>query len=163
MTYIFAVVVGLSIFIAGQIFVRFILDPIHNLKIIKGEIASTLIFNANRYGLAYQKTNLALDEPNLDKELIDAKIAGINKWNDELNEASDITHALAGKLIECAEAIPFYESASYLKLVPPKSNIIEAKSQLIGLSNSFSGVLQHQSGKRSKKICDLLSIVFSVD
>ena len=101
---------GIAVFIAGEIFVKFFLVPMHSFKQVKGEIAGILLFHANNYGLGYKAISLAYEEqvPNEDARMLEERINSIKRWNDDLSKAADDTRAIACKLIEKAEGIPFY-------------------------------------------------------
>lgn len=161
------IISGVAVFIIGEIFVRFFLGPLHKLKEIKGEIASILLFHANNYGQQYQKIAKALergpDEKHLDEREIDARVDGTKRWNDDLSKAADETRAVAAKLVCVAEGIPFFQFLSRLGLVPSQTAIIEAKSHLIGLSNSFAPDQFNACAARKKKIRTLLNIRFMED
>lgn len=154
------IISGVAVFLIGEVIVRFFLGPLHKLKEIKGEIASTLLFHANNYGQEYAKLEDILGSEGGDEIVINERIASAKQWNDDLSKASDETRAVAAKLICVAEGIPFYKRLSYLRIVPPKDSIVEAKKHLIGLSNSFSPGQFETCAKRSEKICKLLKIEF---
>jgi hypothetical protein len=158
---------GVAVFIIGEIFVKFFLGPLHKLKEIKGEIASILLFHANNYGQQYQKISSALErgpeEKYLDDRIIDARVDGAKRWNEDLSKAADETRAVAAKLVCVAEGIPFFEALSRLGLVPSQKSVIEAKSNLIGLSNSFAPDQFDSCVSRKAKIHNLLKIRFMED
>jgi len=154
------IISGVTVFLLGEVFVRFFLGPLHKLKEIKGEIASILLFYANNYGQQYQKIAPILEEEGADERIIDERVAGAKKWNDDLSRASDETRAAAAKLIAVAEGIPFYKILAMIKIVPSKKSILGAKSNLIGLSNSFAPNQFEICAYRSKKICEQLNIEF---
>lgn len=158
------VISGVLVFIVGEIFVRFLLGPIHRLKETKGEIARVLLFHANNYGNKY--VNIHPDfsnDENIDERVLEERISSMKKWNDDLSKAADDTRDIAAKLIENAEAVPCYKIIAFMRLIPSKKNIIDAKAQLIGLSNSFTGDQQKVSSQRTIKICKLLNIQFGED
>ncbi len=111
---IFATVIsGVLIFVLGQIVVKFLIDPIKELKEILGEIQFSLIFHAQ-----------AIYTPVEDRAGEDA--------------AQKVIRDLASKLRAKIEVIPWYSLCSRIsrEFLPPKKNIMDASSQLIGLSNS---------------------------
>jgi len=154
------IISGISVFILGEIFVRFFLAPLHKFKEIKGEIASILLFHANNYGQEYQNIQNILGTEGGDERAFNERIESAKMWNNELSKASDETRAVTAKLISVAEGIPFYGFFSQIKVVPSKENIIKAKKHLIALSNSFSANQQLTSADRSTSICKILKIEF---
>lgn len=151
---------GVIVFLAGEIIVRFFLAPLHRLKEVKGEIASTLLFHANNYGQEYKPLEPILNDPSSDQRTIDERVELAKTWNSDLSKASDETRSMAAKLISAAESIPAYDLLSSCKVVPPKKSILQAKTDLIGLSNSFSPNEVAASATKSKAICRLLDINF---
>ncbi|MEH6519280.1 MAG: hypothetical protein V7742_21590 [Halioglobus sp.] len=157
---VFIIISGVTVFLFGEIIVRFFLGPLHRFKEVKGEISAILLFHANRYGQTYQKLNSVLDEEHADERITAARIEDAKNWNDHLSKASDETRAVAAKLISVCEGIPFYEQLSIVRLVPEKSSIMKSKKHLIGLSNSFSPDQFEYSAESSGRICQLLNIQF---
>lgn len=151
---------GITVFLLGEIIVRFFLGPLHKLKEVKGEIASTLLFHANNYGQQYQKLDQALAEAGLDDRIINERIESAKMWNSDLSKASDETRHMAAKLISAAESIPFYDLLSCCRVVPHKLAILQAKGYLIGLSNSFAPNQFDTCAANSVKICQILGIQF---
>jgi len=154
------IISGVAVFLIGEIIVRFFLGPLHRFKEIKGEIASILLFHANNYGQQYAKLEEILGTEGGDERVINERIASAKRWNDDLSKASDETRSVAAKLISVAEGIPFYKALAFIKVVPDKKSILEAKKHLIGLSNSFAPNQFDSCAKRSEKICNLLKIEF---
>ncbi len=154
------IISGISVFILGEIFVRFFLAPLHKFKEIKGDIASVLLFHANNYGQVYQNLPDIIGTEGGDERVINERIESAKMWNNDLSKASDETRATASKLISVAEGIPFYSFLAFIKVVPSKTNIIKARKHLIALSNSFSANQSLPSAERSDDICSILKIEF---
>lgn len=154
------IISGVAVFLIGEVIVRFFLGPLHKFKEIKGEIASILLFHANNYGQQYAKLEEILGSEGGNEMVMNERISSAKRWNDALSKASDETRAVAAKLISVVEGIPFYKLLSYLKVVPPKNAIVDAKKHLIGLSNSFAPGQFEACAKRSEKVCTLLNIEF---
>ena len=155
------IISGISVFILGEIFVRFFLTPLHKFKEIKGEIASTLLFHANNYGQQYQNLTDILGTEGGDERVINERIESAKMWNTDLSKASDETRAVAAKLISVAEGIPFYSLLAFVKVVPQKASIVKSRKNLIALSNSFSENQSMPSAERSDEICKILKIEFT--
>jgi len=154
------VISGVTVFILGEIFVRFFLTPLHKFKELKGEIASILLFHANNYGNEYKNIDDAIGSAGGEERVIKERIESLKMWNSDLSKASDETRAVAAKLIAVAEGIPFYKLLAKINIVPSKEDIMSAKRNLIGLSNSFSANQQTASAERSDEICKVLKIEF---
>lgn len=111
---IFATVIsGVLVFVLGQIMVKFVIDPIKELKEVFGEIQFSLIFHAQ-----------AIYTPVGDRDGEDV--------------AQIVIRDLASKLRAKTEVIPWYSFFSRISkgFIPPRKNIMDASTQLIGLSNS---------------------------
>jgi hypothetical protein len=137
---------GVSIFIIGQIIQKFIIEPIHKQKEIIGDIANALIYYANLY------SNSTLENESKDSEI-----------SKKREEASEKFRKLGCQLISKTHLIPYYETLSILKIVVKKQNIVEARGNLIGLSNSMyprinSDDLEHNY-KRVKELNNLLNLI----
>lgn len=107
---------GVTIFTTGRIIEKFYIEPIHNFRSTVGEIAFSLIYYANIY------SNASIGDP---------KIA---------NEALDTLRKLASDLSSKSNSIPCYYLFSLLRIVPRLSDSKTACSNLIGLSNSYTGI-----------------------
>jgi hypothetical protein len=108
----FTIVGGVIIFVMGQIISKFLIEPIHEQRKTIGEIADSLIFYANVYG-----------NPGLGPK-------------EKMDEAYQRLRELATLLQSKTHLIPFYSFFSSCGMVQKPSDIQEASSQLIGLSNS---------------------------
>lgn len=113
LTSVFTIVGGVVIFVIGQLSVRFVIDPIHDLKHVLTEIQFALIYHAQ-----------ALHTP----------AAGDEKRCDE---AAKVIRRLAADLRARVQSIPIYGSLSRIWRLPDRSSCRKAVSQLIGLSNSL--------------------------
>ena len=112
------VVSGTFVFVAGQIILKFFIEPIHKQKEVIGEIADTLIYYVNLCA-----------KPMPESELKDVENSKKRK------EASKKFRKLGSQLSSKAYLIPHYKVFSFCKIVVKKENIVEAKRNLIGLSN----------------------------
>ena len=102
---------GVLIYVIGQILMKFVIDPIHELKAHIGRITDSLIFYANVYG---NPGSLSTDET---------------------RKASDELRRLASELMSKRSVIPWYRFWSCLRMVPRLSDIRCTRSNLVGLSN----------------------------
>lgn len=109
---------GTAVFVGGQIFQKFFIEPIHELHKLRGEVADGLIFYANVYSNPRSPENLS----------------------DEYDHAQVAIRQLASRLSARAHAIPWYSLWDRLCFVPKRKNVAQASRSLIGLSNGVYGV-----------------------
>jgi hypothetical protein len=109
------IIVGVIVFVAGQLLGNFIIDPIHDLKKLLGEI---------RFGLIFYAQAILTPVGDVDAE----------------KEASKILRTMSCDLRSKVAGIPFYNFLSGISrgFLPNKKNIYAASIQLMGLSNSVS-------------------------
>jgi hypothetical protein len=130
---------GVTIFVLGQIILKFYIEPIQQFRLHIGKITDALIFYANLY--SNPGTNV----------------------KEQVKEASNEIRKLASELISTSAVVPLYRTWSSLKIIPKLKNIKEARSNLIGLSNSlFSSQNNSQESKfnreRVEKIITTLNL-----
>jgi hypothetical protein len=123
------ILVGVTVFVCGQIVVKFFIEPVHELRKLIGEIAFSLNFYANQIYGNYSKTEEA-------KEV----------YRKQACQLRGIVHLIIG-----------YEFISGgLYALPPKKDLERASSLLIGLSNECG---QKPAGNdRSSEIRKLLQV-----
>lgn len=103
---------GTVVFVLGQLLVKFVVEPIHSLWKLRGEIADSLIFYANIYlNLGYGPREPA-------------------------DEASKLFRQQACQLMARSHLIPNYKILERVRLVPRRQALESAHRELIGLSNS---------------------------
>jgi hypothetical protein len=102
------------VFVLGQIITKFIIDPIHEQKKVIGEIADALIYYSNEY----------------------SSPLFLGKMDKKGQEASDRFRRLATQLMSKSHLIPWYGFWSRIGFVRPIQTVADARSALIGLSNS---------------------------
>jgi hypothetical protein len=103
---------GVLVLVAGQIVIRFLLDPLTELRKLLGEVSDSLTYYAHVYS--------------------NPGVAG----EDVLAEAKRVLRQRASQLWAKALSLPLYAVFSFLHLVPSRKSISEASANLIGLSNS---------------------------
>ena len=123
------VVVGVVVFVAGQIVVRFMIDPVHEQKKHVGLIADALIFYADIYS---------------NPGVIDAE--------EVVKEASATLRSLAGQLMAKSNGVPLYWLLGALWLVPKWDSVLVARRELIGLSHSLVRGDPAQNSKSRERI-----------
>ena len=137
MTVFLTILAGVITFVIGQIVIKLLVDPVHQLKLEIAEISHALIMYAN----IYANPNTATKE----KEI----------------EVSDILRALSSNLNGKAYLVPFYGYVQKSFGLPEKENIYTAAKSLIGLSNgvfSKSDNASIHNAHLRQKVCDLLNI-----
>jgi hypothetical protein len=128
---------GVTVYVLGQVFVKFVIDPIQNLYKLIGEVGHSLIYYAN----LYSNTQMC------DKS--------------QLQEAHDTLRRQSCQLFSSAYAIPGYGLWARLRLLPPYYDAQEAVGQLIGLSNGCldtSNLAAERNSKRRRMLEQLLRL-----
>lgn len=111
-TALITVVSGTAVLVAGQLAIKFVIEPIHALWRLRGEIADSLIFHANVYmNVGYVAQELA-------------------------DKASDVFRQQACQLLARVHEIPCYGFLERLGWCPKRQNLEDAHRELVGLSNS---------------------------
>jgi hypothetical protein len=106
----YTVLSGVGVFVLGQIFIKFFIEPIHELYRLKGEIADALIFYANV-------------PP-------DGRLKLVKKPSEDFRRFSS-------QLMAKKHMIQFYDFWAIFRIVPTKNNILKAHSACIGMSNGL--------------------------
>lgn len=103
---------GTVVLVASQLVIKFVIEPIHALWKLRGEIADSLIFHANVYmNVGYVAREVA-------------------------DEASNVFRQQACQLLARAHQVPCYGLLERLRVVTKRQNLEGAHRELIGLSNS---------------------------
>jgi len=107
----FTIVAGVVVFVTGQFAVKLFVEPIQYQSKLLGEIANALVYYANAFGYAKYTTPEAL------------------------KEISIVFRKQASDLYATAWSIKLYGLWQVLGIIPKKKNVLDASTQLIGLSN----------------------------
>lgn len=118
------------VFVTGQLIVKFVIEPVHDLKKLLGDIRFSLVFHAQ-----------AISTPVGDKASEDVA----------QNELRKLSCDLRSKI----ETIPFYKLWSSISrgFLPIERSAYEASKCLMGLSNSV-----HQPDRSDKNAARILKI-----
>ncbi len=108
---------GITIFVLGQIFMKFFIDPVQELSSAIGEAIDALEYYSNIY------TNPR--KPNEPQELTNAR-----------KDAQDEIRKKASLLMAKKSRVKLYGFASFFKILPKERNLLMAHGNMIGLSNS---------------------------
>lgn len=125
---------GVILLVIGQLIIRFLLDPLSDLRKLIGEISDNLIYFANIY--------------------MNPGISGVELENVAQHELRKKASLLRAK----SNALPLYNFFYFLRLVPSKKNIIVASTNLIGLSNSIHQGNPNINDERANAIFDAFKI-----
>ncbi len=125
---------GVTVFVLGQFVFKLVIEPWQRQRECIALIAHHLIYYAN----VYSNPGVGTDERN--------------------HEASLETRKLAAELTASCYRIPMYETFSKLPLFPSLPVVRDARSQLIGLSNSTKDGNPDHNFSRIYRIRKLLQI-----
>ncbi len=131
------ILAGVTVFVAGQILLKLIIDPIQELKRTIGRISHALNFYASVYS-----------NP------------GVGTAESE-KEAQKKLRSLSAQLAAEVRVIPVYSFVGGLFFLPSHANILGARKNLIGLSNgvySKSDQAPTWNIKQAQAVADALSI-----
>lgn len=130
--------IGVMVFIFRQIFLKLVIEPVKDLKIVIAEIAFYKIEYANIYSYPDR-----------------------NEGSDKAQMASEKFRTLSSELLSKTHPIIWYKPVAWIFRLPSMGNIRKASEYLMGLSNGFWGLLPKQ-GKlneyKAQHICDELKI-----
>ena len=136
-TVFFTVLSGVITFVVGQLVVKLVLDPVHDLKKTIGQISHTFVERAN-----------VIANPGVPaKEVMD--------------ETSDLLRKLSSQLHAHLYLVPAYDVTCRVFRLPSKEKLLAASTNLIGLSNSVYRAydkVYETNAKRVEAICDSLGI-----
>jgi len=129
------VLTGVTIFIGGQIVIKFIIEPIQALRKTLKDIQYAILFYQASYSTPGGKEELE-------------------------EEACKAFKTLSGELCSNAKSIPFYQCWSSIsnQFLPSMANIIKATIELRSLSNSVQAKDRSYNFNKANKICDLLNL-----
>lgn len=136
-TVFWTVVAGVLTYVAGQLVLKLLIEPVHELRRTIGDVSHTLIERAN-----------VISNPGVPAE-------------DVMRSTSQELRRLSSQLHAHLYLIPQYEFTARVFRLPSQSKVIEAASMLMGLSNSVhrnSHNVHEANAKRVETVCDSLGI-----
>jgi hypothetical protein len=134
MTIALTILSGLALLVVGQIIIRSFIDPVYELRKLRGEVADALIFYANLY-----------------------MNPGHEHKSPEIDAAVNALRSLGSRLATRRYAIPFYRLFVF-RAVPPSDSIERASRNLTGLSNNiYRGDIAYNE-KRRRDIVEALKL-----
>ena len=137
LTVIGSVVSGVFIFLAGQVLLKFVLEPMQGFYHLKGKIADSLIYYADVYF-----------HPGHGDE-------------DRLKDVKKALRRQASELLGRAQIIPLYSFWAFWGLLPCRQDLFKAHQNLTGLAGAVlggPGASSHDNNRRRKNIVDALGL-----
>lgn len=137
LTVFYTVTSGVITFVVGQIFVKLILDPVHEAKKTIGQVSYALIEYAN-----------VIANPGVLKEEV-------------IQDASHQLSRLSSQLQSHLYLVPVYDTTAVVFCLPSRSKILDAVKSLRGLSNGLHRATvgtYEANARKVQSICDKLGI-----
>jgi hypothetical protein len=137
MTIFLTIFAGVVTFVLGQIFLKLLVDPVHEFKRTIADISHALIEYADTYS-----------NP------------GVTGEENEMMVSKEF-RKLSSRLNAQMYLIPSYDKTAKLFSLPSRNNVAQASRYLIGISNSVFKTAAHLAVKNAEKadlICDCLGI-----
>ena len=145
----YIIIAGVIIYVAGEIIVKIVIDPVQELKRVIADIALKLIHYSHVYRIA----------PSGD---VDASGEEVQKSVDpeKLEQAADEYRKLASMLNAGYRLVPFYAIAKLLFFLPREADIIEARNELLEMSEEiFAAPKSFVISERRKSIEKKLKVI----
>ena len=145
----YIIIAGVIIYVAGEIIVKIVIDPVQEFKRVIADIAFKLFHYSHVYRIA----------PSRD---VDASGAEAQKSIDpeKLEQAADEYRKLASMLNAGYRLVPFYAIAKLLFFLPREADIIEARNELLEMSEEiFAAPKSFVISERRKSIEKKLKII----
>ncbi len=125
------ILLGVTVYVLGQIVLKFFLDPIQAQRETTGKVIDFLIQHERRY--TYPGT-----EPK--NPMIARTGASVEEWRHQLEETKHRARELASELVVRTHAVPLYTAFAWLGIVRPRAAICVAHGALMTLSFSLLNV-----------------------
>ncbi len=145
----YIIIAGVIIYVAGEIIVKIVIDPVQELKRVIADIALKLIHYSYVYRIA----------PSGD---VDASGEEVQKSVDseKLEQAADEYRKLASMLNAGYRLVPFYAIAKLLFFLPKEADIIDARNELLEMSEEiFAAPKSFVISERRKSIEKKLKVI----
>ena len=145
----YIIIAGVIIYVAGEIIVKIVIDPVQELKRVIADIALKLIHYSPVYRIA----------PSGD---VDASGEEVQKSVDseKLEQAADEYRKLASMLNAGYRLVPFYAIAKLLFFLPKEADIIDARNELLEMSEEiFAAPKSFVISERRKSIEKKLKVI----
>jgi hypothetical protein len=143
----YIIIAGVIIFVVGEIIVKIVIDPVQELKRVIADIAFKLIHYSHVYKIA----------PSQDASREDAQ-KSVDP--EKLEQAADEYRKLASMLNAGYRLVPFYAIAKLLFFLPKEADIIDARNELIEMSEEiFAAPKSFVISERRKNIEKKLKVI----
>jgi len=126
---------GVTIFVLGQLSLKFLIEPIHQLLTHIGKITHLLIYHSDVFLSPGELNTL-----------------------DQARNASQAFRKAGSELLAKSHVVHWYGLWSILKILPKKDNILHAHIELIALSNGVLDSVPEHNTKRLESIKGYLSL-----
>ncbi|MDO8992684.1 MAG: hypothetical protein U1D41_11945 [Nitrosomonas sp.] len=137
------IISGVIVYVAGQLILKLVIEPVHEMKKTIGKISHSLIENGQ----------------------VIANPGFLGKEGEK--ETSRHLRALSSQLQASLYLVPKYDCSSILFGLPPRAKILSASTDLIALSHSVYETTEvniyERNAKKKERICDSLGIFMSED
>ena len=145
----YIILAGVIIYVAGQIIVKLVIDPVQELKRVIADIAFKLIYYSHVYRIAPSVDEDASGEE--EQRRVDPE---------KLEQAADEYRKLASMLNAGYRLVPFYAIAKLLFFLPREADLIEARNELLEMSDEiFAAPKSFVISERRKSIEKSLKII----
>lgn len=141
-TVFITILTGVLTYVAGQIVVKLVIEPVQELRKTIGQISHALIERAN-----------VISNPGVPSDEV-------------ITETSKHLRLLSSQLQSHLYLVPWYSATAKVFSLPTKDDLLAASKSLIGLSNSLyrsTEKIYEQNAARVEKICDSLAIYIPDD
>jgi hypothetical protein len=143
----YIILAGVIIYVLGEIVVKIVIDPVQELKRVIADIAFKLIHYSHVFKLSSaEDTSDEASEKTIDRE--------------RLEQAADEYRKLASMLNAGFRLVPFYPLARVLFFLPREADIIDARNELIEMSEEiFAAPKSFVIAERRKRIEKKLKVI----
>ena len=143
----YIILAGLIIYILGEIIVKIVIDPVQELKRVIADTAFKLIHYSHVFKLsAAADASQEASEKTVDRE--------------KLEQAADEYRKLASMLNAGLRLVPYYPFARVVFLLPKEADIIDARNELIEMSDEiFAAPKSFVIAERRKSIEKKLKVI----
>lgn len=143
----YIILAGVIIYVLGEIIVKIVIDPVQELKRVIADVAFKLIHYSHVFKLS------SADDS--DTAAMEAEIAP-----EKLEQAADEYRKLASMLNAGLRLVPFYPLARVVFLLPKEVDIIDARNELIEMSEEiFAAPKSFVIAERRKRIEKKLKVI----
>jgi hypothetical protein len=145
----YIILAGVIIYVAGQIIVKIVIDPVQELKRVISDIAFKLIYYSHVYRIAPSGEEDASGQE--EQRRADPE---------KMEQAADEYRKLASMLNAGYRLVPFYTISKLLFFLPREADIIDARNELLEMSEEiFAAPKSFVISERRKSIEKKLRVI----